>query len=177
MGKIIWIIIVLTISSKIFAQYPDVNNTNDSIYIELRGSGSGELNISFYKRKLILNAVKVNEENSLRMRQGDTSITYNDLFEEVNTTLKNDSLYDDFRNKVYYWLINDNVKEVVSSKSFTELNTVWMCLEIWQVNYSNKKKLIIKRCYYSIIGDSKYNWKFDFYKFYWNLNTLIDSFD
>lgn len=109
------------------------------------------------------------------MRNGDTTVSYNDLFQKVDTIFTNDSLYSELRSKTYLWTFKNNAESTEKANPYHEKGTRQMCIEIWRQNSSYKVK-VIERCFYRVIGDTEYYWSQGFRDFYYQIRDLSEIF-
>lgn len=170
------LIIFSAIWAPLFAQFPNMENDEDSISIKIFGKGSfSELEISLCKGFIYLNNKRINEKMALRMSQGDTTITLGSLYEFKDTIIKNQFLYDSLRSNVYYWSVRNNVTEIDSASIFSELGLIKICIEIWRPGWRVKSK-VLERCFYRVLGPIRYHWKPKFSEFYWKLYYMNTVF-
>lgn len=162
--------IFILASTLLFGQNPTQGEPNDSIYIF---SFQSELSITLDKNRIYLQKVRVNNKSAEKLRYGDTSFVYDNLFEKVDTVLSNDSRYNDLRSKTYYWSFNDNVSKTKEANPYNEKGTHWMCIEIWRTNHNYKRKLI-ERCFYRVIGKTEYIMKEEFREYFSEIRSLGD---
>ena len=121
--------------------------------------------------------LEINEEISDEIIYSDDTTTSSEgLFIQVDTIIKNDSLHNNLRKRIYFWLANDNVTETDSASEFTELRSVSLCLNVWSSDLRIKKKLM-ERCFYRILGSYEYDWHPKFREFYWDLYDLHKVFN
>lgn len=177
MDEIRYIVFFIFLSINLFGQYPAVDRNTDSIYVEVNGRGSfSDFGISLSNQEITLHIKRINEDQALKMRQGDTTITLDDLYESLDTTIQNDTLYQNIRLRVYYWLTHDNVSKVDTAMEYTELGVIKLCTEAWQSDWGYQKK-IMERCYYRVLGPIEYDWLPGFRQLYWDLYELHKTFD
>jgi len=169
---IIFICILFCWCSTIFGQELNFSSLNDSLSVKLSNQEVSELEIIFYNNEIRVSMLEINETISQKMRvSNDTSISMNELFVKVDTTIVNDSLYEYFRQQLYYWISVENISRKDTLSEFTELRMTSFCVEVWGLDLGYQKKLF-ERCYYRAFGSTEYIWKPGFHDFYMELSRF-----
>jgi hypothetical protein len=125
----------------------------DSISINISGNG---IKYPFTIISLHENKIIVSNEN-YDLETGHIWFT--------DTTVTNDSLYDEVRNQVYYWLFKDNTVGSKPRNKYSERGLIWIKTEVWVKEY-DRKKLLAARNYYYNAGNLEYKWSKEFREFY-----------
>lgn len=166
--KFLLLTFALTFSTTLFGQDPRIEEGTDSVHIS---SFRSDLSVSLDSGLIYLSMISASSKNSERMRTGDTTITYDDLFVKLDTVFNNDSLYSELRAKAYLWTLKENTKRAEEANPYHEKGTHQMCIEIWRQSHSYEVK-VIERCFYRVIGETQYIWNPLISDFYYQIRDL-----
>ncbi|GAB5555789.1 MAG: hypothetical protein SchgKO_00020 [Schleiferiaceae bacterium] len=155
----------LLLSSLLSFAQPFAVEDGDSLFV-VAVSKSKSVGVSLWDRQILVQGEVVDEALSALFWQGVDSVAYEDTRSQKSHLVKNDTLYNYFREKVLLYQSEDNWDRKEPSHKYYENGIISMKIEVWRTQMEEMRFQVFERSFFYVIGNQRYYWKQDFKRFY-----------